>query len=115
MKNFSITPNYGVRVDGIEDTKRKLAKYSEENKKKLRDGMWTAGRFLLREAQKLVPVDTGALKASGKVLVRNNDDNHPEFHVSFGNDDDVHYAAVQHENLEYFHTIGQAKYLEQPA
>ena len=114
MRSFKIGAGGTVRVEGIDRTKGKLEKLAKENKQKLRDGMWTAGRFLLRESQKLVPVDTGALKASGKVLVRNNSDDAPEYIVTYGNGE-VSYAVYQHENLDYFHETGQAKFLEQPA
>jgi hypothetical protein len=35
---------------------------------------------------------------------------HPRFAVTY----DTPYALVQHENLEYFHPVGQAKFLEEP-
>jgi hypothetical protein len=53
-----------------------------------------------------VPVDTGALRASGVV-------EQPEpfvVELSFGSAA-VQYALLQHEGLEYHHTIGEARYL----
>ena len=53
-----------------------------------------------------VPVDTGALRATGRVeqltptLVE----------LGFG-DDAVDYALVQHERVDYQHTVGEARYL----
>ena len=62
------------------------------------------------------PVDTGALKKSGKLLVNEKHvgENVPAIVVTYGNDK-VDYAIYQHENLDYFHNIGQAKFIEQPA
>lgn len=87
------------------------------------EGVKVAARALRNEAQEAfaasqdeVPVDTGALKASGRVR--------PESGVySRGNDvyveltyggTAVDYGVYVHENLEAFHPHGKAKYLEDP-
>ena len=86
-------------------------------------GVKAAARALRSEAQDAfaisqdeVPVDTGALKASGRVR--------PEVGVyERGNELSVEltyggtameYAIIVHENLESFHPHGKAKYLEDP-
>ena len=86
-------------------------------------GVKAAARALRNEAQEAfavsqdeVPVDTGALKASGRVR--------PEVGVyERGNELSVEltyggtameYAIIVHENLESFHPHGKAKYLEDP-
>lgn len=86
-------------------------------------GVKAAARALRNEAQEAfavsqdeVPVDTGALKASGRVR--------PEIGVyERGNELSVEltyggtameYAIIVHENLESFHPHGKAKYLEDP-
>jgi len=106
----------GIRLIGIPRTKQRMRKKAKESKEKLRRGMWKAGRFLLARTQELVPVDTGALKKSGKLLVNEKHvgENVPAIVVTYGNDK-VDYAIYQHENLDYFHNIGQAKFIEQPA
>ncbi len=53
-----------------------------------------------------VPVDTGALRASGAV-------DQPEpmlIELSFGSAA-VPYALEQHENMQYHHTVGEPRYL----
>lgn len=76
-----------------------------------------AGKVLLDASQQLVPVETGALKASGQVTKTGPH----EIAVSYGRDDHAglngtstsEYAIPQHEHLENNHPNGgQAKYLE---
>jgi hypothetical protein len=53
----------------------------------------------------------GALRASGTVHEPRRSGNDIHVQMSFGNSS-IDYAIVQHENLDYHHTTGQAKYLE---
>jgi hypothetical protein len=70
---------------------------------------------VLEVSQRLCPVDTKRLVNSGRV-----DD--PEIgggivnvYISYGGDNDVPYALIQHERLDYKHAQGkQAKFLERP-
>lgn len=67
------------------------------------------GAELLRGySQPLAPIDTGILRATGQVTQAT--PNHLEAHVSY----DTPYAVKQHEELDYRHDEGQAKYLEAP-
>lgn len=62
----------------------------------------------MTEARLRTPVDTGVLRASGYVAppeVRGQD-------VSVELGFNTPYAVAVHENLESFHKVGQAKYLE---
>jgi hypothetical protein len=70
----------------------------------------TAVKVLL-DSQELVPVDTGALKASGAISeVKETNDGY-EVVISYNTD----YAARVHEDLDANHPHGgQAKYLEVP-
>lgn len=58
----------------------------------------------------LAPIDTGALRESASVVPANDGQNLPEAALVF----DTPYAAAQHENEQYHHDQGQAKYVEQP-
>ncbi len=71
-------------------------------------GILAALLFVQREAVKRTPVDEGVLRKSyyKKLLLTNK--NHPAGEI--GNT--AEYAKVQHENLEYKHTVGEAKFLE---
>ena len=56
----------------------------------------------------LAPLDEGDLRGSAQVTPATGDN--PKAWVSF----DTVYAARQHEELGWYHTEGQAKYLEEP-
>lgn len=65
----------------------------------------------MEEAKRRVPVDTGALRDSGHVqppVVRGG---RVSLTMGFGGPA-APYAVPVHENLEAFHKVGQAKYLE---
>lgn len=87
-------------VDGIFDGINKVL-----NNKALEDALYRGGLFVQAEAQKRVPVDTGALKASART--DRLPTTQPTVRVGFYK----HYAFIQHENLQFKHTVGQAKYL----
>lgn len=62
--------------------------------------------------EKYVPVDLGALRASGYVEQRQEKD---AFIVELGfGGPSAPYALIQHENMQYNHTTGGPKYLERP-
>jgi hypothetical protein len=69
------------------------------------------------ESQELVPVATGALKASGVFTPAQEEtvsDELPEAVITYGNDS-VPYAVYVHEELDKYHVAPtQAKYLETP-
>lgn len=76
----------------------------------VRANLFRAGLFLQRESQKIVPVDTGALRASAVTRAEGSGDT-PSVVVSYSAD----YAVYVHENLETRHKPGKtAKYLETP-
>lgn len=86
-------------------------------------GVKEAGKALRNEAQEvlarardLVPVDTGALKASGRVRPEvgvYTANGSMEVWITFGGTA-VDYAVHVHERLGSYHPVGQAKYLEVP-
>lgn len=66
------------------------------------------------ESQTLVPVKTGALRDSGKIVSKNGFDatGAPEVYITYG-DEVVNYAVYVHEDLEKVHQDPtQAKFLE---
>ena len=77
-------------------------------------------RVMTPSKQFFVPVRDGHLRNSG-VVVPDPDPNTVKVTLGFGgpagtgtNTQDVGYAVVQHENLDFAHTVGEAKYLEKP-
>ena len=72
-------------------------------------------REVFAETQELVPVDTGALLASGVFTPADESGaTEPLATISYGNED-VDYALIVHEDLEAVHAPPtQAKYVETP-
>lgn len=74
-------------------------------------GIKKAAAFLLRESKRIVPVDTGALKASAHINI-DGKDLRTNAYVLYA----TSYAGYVHEDLEANHAPGKtAKYLERPA
>lgn len=67
---------------------------------------------ILAESQELVPIRTGALKATGALNVEI-EGNAIIATISYGSDE-VGYAVIVHEDLEAHHPVGEAKFLERP-
>lgn len=65
----------------------------------------------MTEAKRRTPVDTGKLRASGLVHEPERKGRNISVELTFGNEE-VDYAVPVHENLDAFHEVGQAKYLE---
>ena len=100
-----------LKVTGIKEALKNLKKRGEHNQKMFHNGLLLAGLFLQRQSQLIVPVDTGALRASaytkmtGKGWKTNVVVGYRQF-----------YAIFVHEDLQARHRPGkQAKYLEEPA
>lgn len=77
------------------------------------------GAALYKEAQRalntsrpLVPVHTGVLRASGVVLQPERMAGRVRVVLGYGGAAKT-YAVVQHENLRFKHTVGQARYLSE--
>jgi hypothetical protein len=68
----------------------------------------------MTEAKLRTPVKTGALRGSGTVVGPVEDDGAQVVVLAFGTPVSVSaaYAVEVHENLEAFHRVGQAKFLE---
>ena len=71
----------------------------------LKDWLEDVGADLTGEAQRRAPKDEGTLRASGYWEVEGE-----MVRIVF----DTPYAAVQHENIDFSHKEGEAKYLEKP-
>lgn len=72
-------------------------------------------QLIFRESQRLVPVKTGVLRASGQIVPPRKKGNNFEVVIGYGGAASS-YALEQHENMRYRHKEGKsAKYLEIPA
>jgi len=72
-----------------------------------------AEAIMTKSKQEYVPVDTGVLRASGMVGEPHMEGDQIAVSLGFGGAA-KDYAIVQHERLDFKHTVGQAKYLEIP-
>jgi hypothetical protein len=88
----------------------KFKHYAKRLKKITKESVDEVTEIVFEQSQNLVPVKTGALKASGHI-VQDPEGNY----IMYGDDAGIiDYAVYVHENLTDFHPIGQAKYLETP-
>ena len=101
-----------VEIRGLPKLARKMRDLGMNINFELGKALYVEGEQIMGDAkQNYVPVDKGILRASGHVLLPQKG---PVVVMGFGGPA-VPYAIVQHEALEYKHTVGQAKYLETPA
>lgn len=95
-----------VQVKGLANIEN-LFKHIEN---KTMYGIDLAMTYIYNQSQELVPVDTGRLKSSGIVTQIPNG-----YEITYHSENpknNYNYAPIQHENLDFHHDIGQAKYLE---
>lgn len=72
---------------------------------------------VFKETQARVPVETGALLATGRIVKNSSSKNHFSFSIWYGEPGNkgIDYAAAVHEILKHAHgSPRQAKYVEQP-
>lgn len=78
------------------------------------DALYFEGELIMtRSKEEFVPVDLGTLKNSGMVSPPEFSGNAVVVELSYGGAASD-YAIIQHENLEFRHKVGGAKYLERP-
>lgn len=101
----------GATVTGVEETIKRMYTVMGETAKGMERGLIKAGLFLQRESQKVVPVDTGALKNSAFTRKTGSG-----FRTNVTVGYTVEYAIYVHEDMDARHKPGKiAKYLEVPA
>lgn len=109
---------------------KNLQKVGENLQANMDKGLLQAALLLQRESQRLVPVDTGALKNSATVRRIEGKEGLGKKIINFGRKligkkakkdfgyevgYSQSYAVWVHENVTAHHPVGQAKFLEQPA
>lgn len=105
----------GATIDGLADLARANARVRAAIKQAQADAMRAEAEALLADSQLLVPVETGALKASGRVEDVRLAGDSSDFVVAYGGEG-IDYAIRQHEDLTLHHPQGgSAKFLERPA
>lgn len=109
MSNFTFNTDYGggVRKGRSPREWRNVIVDSASN------AIYEFMNMIAEEASELAPVDTEQLKYSYDIEPYGDGGYKVTFNA-YNPKDGYNYAAIQHENLEYHHDIGQAKYLEEP-
>jgi hypothetical protein len=112
-----------VKIKGLDSTLKNLRVLAKRYPKSALRALNRQAEFVMTDSKRdYCPVDTGALKSSGHVVV---DEEKLQVTLGYGgpagignqgetNDDRVGYAIVQHERLDYAHTVGEAEYLKRP-
>jgi hypothetical protein len=94
-------PGVKVRIDGVETVQRELGRSGAQVETAMKRAMFDAVNEIARGADQLVPVDTGNLRASRMVDIKQVGQR-VEAEVTYGGTG-TQYALVQHENLELWH------------
>jgi hypothetical protein len=100
-----------IQVKGGAALSRKLAKLGSSAIDVFGVALYQEAEIEMTEAKRRTPVKTGALRASGAVRRLSRVSRDLAVVLGFGGPA-VQYALRVHEDVEMFHRVGQAKYLE---
>lgn len=116
LKTFRLESGKSFAQLGAEQARAKL--------QKLGGAIYREGQGIMAESQGLVPVDTSALRSSGYVTEPQYDATLCIVYIGYGGpaakinpktgESTDAYALYVHENLDAFHKVGTAKFLEWP-
>lgn len=105
---------FSVQLRGLDNLIRAVERH-KGLKPVVEKAVFTEANTVLNESKKIVPVATGALRASGKVDPPATDDGVTLVEISYGGAA-APYALYVHEIPEYRHAAGKSfKFLEIPA
>jgi hypothetical protein len=102
-----------VEVTGVDKLAENLKAYGVKALHALAAEMYIEAEATMAESKQEVPVDTGALRASGTVLLPAFTEQGPVVEFGYGGAA-VDYAVFVHEDLTKHHPVGNAKFLEGP-
>lgn len=102
-----------VQIDGIPELRRALERAKDRAPVALASALLIEAEGAMRESRELVPVDTGALRASGTVLAPRITPTGAEVEFGYGGVASD-YAVIQHERSDLAHTVGQSHFLSVP-
>lgn len=101
-----------MKLGGVEALVRRVEEVGRDRLGKLREGMEQAAQIIFDKSQEYVPVDTGVLKATGKIVETSSSSTHFQFSVSYGRAV-APYAVFVHEMVQIPHDPPtRSKYLE---
>lgn len=119
------SPRFGNRMEGLDELMDRLAAEPHRFLQASESALFIEAEQTMAEAKKITPVDEGVLRSSGHVRLPEINGDTVSVEMGFGgpagsgnqgesNPKDVGYAVFVHEDLNAFHRVGQAKYLETP-
>jgi hypothetical protein len=98
-------------MQGTQTLVTRLQEMGRRGQRVVERAVYEFGETEMREMKRRVPVDTGTLKNSGFVLKPVRDGMNVRLELGFGGQADA-YAIYVHEDLEAFHKVGEAKFVE---
>jgi hypothetical protein len=101
----------GGVVRGLEKLNANLSKVFKDKLDAAIMALEAEAEIEMTEAKRRTPVDTGALRASGHVKPARRNGRDITVELDFGGPS-APYAVFVHEDMEAFHRVGQAKFLE---
>lgn len=103
-----------AKLNGADVMKRTLQRLGENAERELGAALFAEGSAIMAQSKQIVPVDTGALRASGTVLLPEKRNSKVTVTMGYGGTA-VGYAIPVHEKLSARHkSPTRAKYLEGP-
>jgi hypothetical protein len=98
------------RLFGKNEVSKKMNRILSRLPSQIAKALYEEAQIEMTESKKRVPVDTGDLRASGRVTLPVYKGRTVSVQLLYGNSA-VSYAIEVHENEEMFHDVGQAFYL----
>ena len=99
--------------DGLDELVARLEDSGDDAPRELGRALNVEAEKIMTKSKRLVPVDLGVLRASGHVRKPVIKKTAATVVMGYGGAASA-YALIQHERLDFQHTSGQAKFLEQP-
>lgn len=116
-------PRLAVEIRGVEKMQAEIRRVAREFPGKAMRGLTFRGEIIMtRSKRDFCPVKDGTMRSTGHVVP---DEQKLSVTLGYGgpagignvgetNDEAVGYAIIQHEELSYAHTVGEAEYLKKP-
>lgn len=102
-----------VRLTGIGQLKRALEAGGDRALRLAAEALYQEGERIMTKSKEQCPVDTGNLRSTGHVELPVVKGKRVTVELGYGGPA-ADYAEVVHEDLTAHHTVGKAKYLEDP-
>ncbi len=100
-----------MSIKGAAEMEAKIKAAVSSLSLRAKKALYIEAQIEMTESKRRVPVDTGVLRNSGQVSLPVQEGRKISVTLSYGGAA-ADYAVPVHENLEAFHKVGQAKYLE---